>query len=473
MELTFEQLPKAVASIIESLQRIENLLQQKSEPSTENTLNQVKQSNSAEKPAKESQPSRVRELPQQATSPTPDKIEKTPQVEAKKSNRSQESNQVMVPPVPEKPKLSQQVPEEVVTCADAQECFNTGLKYYNSQNYSEAFRWYSKAADQGNVEAQKALASMYYGGKGVNPDYAETLKWNRKAADQGDAEAQKRLGLMYYNGIGVTEDLAEATNWYRKSSDQGDTDARVLLERADQVLQTEAKKSQEPQPSRVKELPQQVTSPAPEKIENSPKSEPKKSETFQESKHSITPSVPEKTSSPQQISEEDVRVFNEDLFRAVDRDDIEGVTFCLDKGAKINAKSSKGGLILMEAYKPEMVRLLLDKGADVNAKTYNGWTALMSVCSRFCFDTSQEKEKIEKVRLLLDRGADVNAKSTNTGTTPLLQACESDSPIEVIKLLLDRGAKTNVEDRFGYSALKGARIRPELSDLLKAYGAKE
>ena len=35
MELTFEQLPKAVASIIESLQRIENLLQQKSEPSTE------------------------------------------------------------------------------------------------------------------------------------------------------------------------------------------------------------------------------------------------------------------------------------------------------------------------------------------------------------------------------------------------------------------------------------------------------
>ena len=32
MELTFEQLPKAVSTILESLQRIENLLQQKSEP---------------------------------------------------------------------------------------------------------------------------------------------------------------------------------------------------------------------------------------------------------------------------------------------------------------------------------------------------------------------------------------------------------------------------------------------------------
>lgn len=32
MELTFEQLPKAVSTILESLQRIENLLQQKNEP---------------------------------------------------------------------------------------------------------------------------------------------------------------------------------------------------------------------------------------------------------------------------------------------------------------------------------------------------------------------------------------------------------------------------------------------------------
>ena len=35
MELTFEQLPKAVATIMESLQRIENLLQQKNEPLVE------------------------------------------------------------------------------------------------------------------------------------------------------------------------------------------------------------------------------------------------------------------------------------------------------------------------------------------------------------------------------------------------------------------------------------------------------
>jgi TPR repeat protein len=38
---------------------------------------------------------------------------------------------------------------------------------------------------------------MYEKGQGLAQDYAEALKWYRKAADQGNADAQYGLGGMY------------------------------------------------------------------------------------------------------------------------------------------------------------------------------------------------------------------------------------------------------------------------------------
>ena len=47
----------------------------------------------------------------------------------------------------------------------------------------------------------------------MTQDYAEAARWYRKAADQGEAQAQYVLGLMYDNGQGVTQDYAEAHMW--------------------------------------------------------------------------------------------------------------------------------------------------------------------------------------------------------------------------------------------------------------------
>ena len=44
-------------------------------------------------------------------------------------------------------------------------------------------------------------------------DYAEAVRWYKKAADQGDADAQYDLGVAYYNGEGVPQDYAEAYFW--------------------------------------------------------------------------------------------------------------------------------------------------------------------------------------------------------------------------------------------------------------------
>ncbi|MDA7538297.1 sel1 repeat family protein, partial [Akkermansiaceae bacterium] len=55
--------------------------------------------------------------------------------------------------------------------------------------------------------------SVYWKGEGVPEDKAESLKWYRKAADQGDAEAQFILGVAYGNGEGVPEDYIQSYMW--------------------------------------------------------------------------------------------------------------------------------------------------------------------------------------------------------------------------------------------------------------------
>jgi len=43
------------------------------------------------------------------------------------------------------------------------------------------------------------------------------VKWYLKAAEQGNANAQKSLGLLYRRGKGVKQDDAEAIRWIQKS----------------------------------------------------------------------------------------------------------------------------------------------------------------------------------------------------------------------------------------------------------------
>ena len=70
---------------------------------------------------------------------------------------------------------------------------------------------------------------MYQNGHGVTQDYKEAGKWYTKAAEQGHAQAQCNLGWMYQNGHGVTQDYQKAYEWYTKAAEQGLTKARISL----------------------------------------------------------------------------------------------------------------------------------------------------------------------------------------------------------------------------------------------------
>ena len=67
-----------------------------------------------------------------------------------------------------------------------------------NEDYSEAVKWFLKAAEQGNINAQLALGSCYYYGLGIAKDYFEAEKWWRKAAEQGSDEAVKNLKKLGY-----------------------------------------------------------------------------------------------------------------------------------------------------------------------------------------------------------------------------------------------------------------------------------
>ena len=102
---------------------------------------------------------------------------------------------------------------------DAEAQYRLGEKYSCGQGVEEddklAVKWYRKAAEQGSAEAQKELGDMYRYGFGVEEDYKEAVKWYRKAAEQANRDAMLNLGLMYRDGLGVEKDPAESDKWFK------------------------------------------------------------------------------------------------------------------------------------------------------------------------------------------------------------------------------------------------------------------
>jgi serine/threonine protein kinase len=111
-------------------------------------------------------------------------------------------------------------PQEMVRLANG---------FRNSKEYPEAAKWYAKAAERGNADAQNELGHLYQFGLGVEKDNAKALEWFRKSADQGFAGAQANLGWMYQYGLGVDKDNAQAFQLYQKGAAQGGNAAETRL----------------------------------------------------------------------------------------------------------------------------------------------------------------------------------------------------------------------------------------------------
>jgi len=90
--------------------------------------------------------------------------------------------------------------------------------------------WFSKAAEQGEAEAQYLLAMLTEA-----RNYKEAITWYLKAANQDHVGAQLRIGQLYEEGRnvigGVRRNRVKALIWYKKAASHGNQEAQLAIAR--------------------------------------------------------------------------------------------------------------------------------------------------------------------------------------------------------------------------------------------------
>lgn len=93
-----------------------------------------------------------------------------------------------------------EVLRKLATGGDSAAQFDVGVRYWTGdqvpQDYGQAVRWFSLAAEQGNVAAQAMLSNCYWVGRGVPTDPMRAYFWSFLAQGAGDEASKSRVTLL-------------------------------------------------------------------------------------------------------------------------------------------------------------------------------------------------------------------------------------------------------------------------------------
>jgi TPR repeat protein len=108
---------------------------------------------------------------------------------------------------------------------------NLGYMYEHGivvkQDYNEAFKWYSKAAENGSWIAQRNLGMLYWNGLGTEKNIKKAFELLHSAAESGNNDVYCILGRMY---LEVNEEQ-KGIEYLQKAIQQGDTIAKDFLDK--------------------------------------------------------------------------------------------------------------------------------------------------------------------------------------------------------------------------------------------------
>ena len=85
-------------------------------------------------------------------------------------------------------------------------------------------------ADRGDPSAEYALGARYAFGDGVRQNYSDAVRWFFRAAEQGHVISQATLGAYYMAGRGVSLDLSKAYFWAYVARAGGDKGSKLRVE---------------------------------------------------------------------------------------------------------------------------------------------------------------------------------------------------------------------------------------------------
>jgi TPR repeat protein len=121
----------------------------------------------------------------------------------------------------------------------------------------EALKWFRKAAEQGNPDAEYVVGIRYELGEGVEQDYGKAAYWFRRAAEHvpdlgGAGQGRNDLGILYADGDGVPKDCVQAYMWFSLAGNDRNIDwiqHKMTPEHVSQAQQLAATwKKQHPDP---------------------------------------------------------------------------------------------------------------------------------------------------------------------------------------------------------------------------------
>jgi TPR repeat protein len=101
-------------------------------------------------------------------------------------------------------------------------CFVNGIGGVG-RDFTEAVKWFRKAAEKGHVPSQYNMAISYKQGTGVPQDERQATYWWEKAAEQGLPIAQYNTAISYRDGLGVQQDSSRAQYWFEQAAKNGFT----------------------------------------------------------------------------------------------------------------------------------------------------------------------------------------------------------------------------------------------------------
>ena len=108
--------------------------------------------------------------------------------------------------------------------------------FYRGQIFAKDLKaaayWGAKASEQGDVNSMRGYADQLLKGDGIPVSTINAVKWYEKAADQGDKQSMSELGRIYtgndYKDEGVPMDCKKAEYWTKKGASPDSTGDGVL-----------------------------------------------------------------------------------------------------------------------------------------------------------------------------------------------------------------------------------------------------